>query len=185
MLDLSEIIGNLKKGQSALNVRNALSKLEEIYQKFRDRIEITGCKKDPPKIRVYLTIPSESIKGITYDLVLEFYTQLELNIHTKFKAYYNSPSFAYTLSYIFNQKGSLLWPEKYPSKFITLAPDVRNPFGFVNFDKGLFSGMRFVSEYGLKNIVDKYDGVVPPVKSFDQKLKEIESVQKKLKKIKE
>lgn len=181
MLDLSDIISNIKKGQSALNVRDILSKLETVYQKLKDNIIITGCQKDPPKVRVYLSIPSESIPGIMYDLVLEFYTQLELNVHTKFKTYYNSPSFAYSLVWLFNQKGSLLWPEKYPKQFIQLEPKIRNPYQFIGFDKGLFAGMRYVSDLSLSEIVKNYNGVIPPIKTFEQKIKEVEAAQKKLK----
>jgi len=176
MLNLGIIIANIKKGQSALKVKSVLVKLEQNYQRVKGNIKITGCKKEPNKITVYTTIPSDSTAGVLYDTVLEFHTTGHLSVSTPFKAYSNSPSFAYNFSYVFNTNGSLLWPEKYPAEFKKMTPKTRNPYMFAGFDKHIFAAVRFIGDYGLNNIISELDGTIPPVKSFDDKVRELRTV---------
>ena len=177
MLTISAIVANIKKGQQALKVREILAKLERSYQQLKSNIAVTGCKKEATKVTVYLTAPSSSTPGVIYDIVLELHTAKKLSVNTQFKVYTNSPAFAYSFCYVFNQQGSLLFPEKYPRQFKELSPRTRNPFLFVGFDKLVFSAIRFVSEYGLSRIVGEYNGIEPPVKSFEEKIREIKDVQ--------
>jgi hypothetical protein len=176
MLTLRIIIGNIKKGQSALKVRDILHKLELSYQKIKDTIQITGCKKGETNCRVYLTCPSETDSRIRYDIVYELYEVDKLTLDTKFKVYSNSPSFGYNFSYVFFKLGSLLWPEKYPTEFRTVAPRIRNPFYFVGFDKHVYSTVKYIADYQLRNIISEFDGTIPNVKTFSEKQQEIQNV---------
>ena len=176
MLNIGTIIANIKKGQSALKVKAILNKLEQNYQRIKSSLVITGCKKEASQTTVYLTIPSESTPGVTYDIVLELHSIDRLNVDTKFKVYTNSPSFAYNFAYVFNTNGSLLWPEKYPPEFKKLAPATRNPFMFVGFDRHVFAAIRFVSEYGLGRVIGEFDGAIPGVKTFQEKIKQIKDI---------
>jgi hypothetical protein len=181
MLTLGVIITNIKKGQSALQVRDILSKLETGYQKMKASIIITGCKIDASVTTVFLTIPSQSTPSITYDVVLELYSTGKLDLTTKFKVYTNSPGFAYNFAYVFFKSGSLLYPEKYPKEFKEIPPTVRNPFYFIGFDKHVFSSIRYVSEYGLPKIKTDFGGRVPSVKTFIEKLKQIKDLKEETK----
>jgi len=180
MLTLRTIIGNIKKGQSALKVREILNKLEQSYQNIKDRIEITGCKTEKTKCTVYLSCPSETNDRVKYDIVYEFQTVGRLTLDTKFKVFSNSPAFAFNFAYIFYRLGSLLWPEKYPSEFRELAPKVRNPFYFVGFDKHVYSTIKYVADYSLGRIITDFDGTIPPVKSFQEKQQEIQDINEEI-----
>lgn len=173
MLTIKAIIGNLKKGQSALKVRGILADLEQSYQSVKERIKVTGCKAEKIKCTVYLTYPSQSNVKINYDVVFEFHTEDKLTLDTPFKVYSNSPSFGYTFAYVFFRLGSLLWPEKYPPEFRKIPPNTRNPFYFIGFDKGIFSTIRYVSDYSLERIVSELNGTVPSVKTFSEKQQEV------------
>ena len=181
MLTLNTIISNIKKGQSALHVREILTKLEQTYQKLKSSIVVTGCKAESSKTIVFLTIPSETTAGVLYDIVLELHTTNKLALDTKFKVYSNSPAFAYNFSHVFYKNGSLLMPEKYPSEFREIPPNTRNPYFFIGFDKHVFSAIRYISEYGLSKIIEKFNGTIPSVKSFSDKLKEIKGAREELK----
>ena len=183
MLTLNHIITNLKSGQSALQVREILTKLEQNYQQIKSSISIVGCKVQNNKTTVYLTIPSETTADIVYDTVLELYTTNKLALDTKFKVYSNNPAFAYNFSHVFYKNGSLLMPEKYPSEFREMVPSTRNPFLFVGFSKNVFSAIRYISEYGLSKIIEKFNGTIPSVKSFSDKLKEIKEAREELKRM--
>jgi hypothetical protein len=173
MLALRSIINNIQKGQSALKVKDILNKLDQTYQSIKDRIEIVGCKKEKTKVTIYLLCPSEKDPRIKYDIVLELHTEGRMTLDTNFKVYSNSPGFGYNYAYIFNRLGSLLWPEKYPSEFIRVAPKTRNPYFFVGFDKQIYSCMKYISDYTIGRIVSEIDGRTPPVKSFNEKVREV------------
>lgn len=175
MLTIQTIIGNIKKGQSAIKLKAVLSNLEKAYQQTKPNIKIVGCKKDDSKITVYLTTPSTSTPGVVYDTVLELHTVKKLDVNTPFKAYSNSPSFLYNFSYVFHHQGSLLFSDLVPADFKRLSPRTRNPYMFVGFSKDIFSAVRYVSDYGLQKIVSEYDGVIPDIKSFQQKMIEIKN----------
>ena len=181
MLNLGVIITNIKKGQSALQVRDILSKLESTYQIMKPSINITGCKINSNMITVFIQIPSQSTPSILYDVVLELYSTGKLDLETKFKVYTNSPGFAYNFAYVFFKSGSLLMPEKYPKEFKEIPPTVRNPFYFIGFDKHVFSSIRYVSEYGLSKVKEDFGGRVPSIKTFAEKIKQIKDLKEETK----
>lgn len=180
MLTLRTIMANIKKGQSALKVREVVAKLEVTYEKIKSGIQVTGCKKEPTKCTVYLTCPSETNPRVKYDIVYELHTSGALTLDTKFKVYSNAPAFAFNFSYVFNRLGSLLWPQKYPEAFTRLAPKIRNPFYFVGFDKHVFSTIKYVADYPLGRIFRELDGTVPPVKTYDEKQQEIVDINEEI-----
>jgi len=174
MITLKDIIGNIKKGQSALNVRVILNNLEKTYQQLIRDIKITGCTTTgTDSAIVYMTMPSATVNGISYDVVIWVDTQTKMKLTTPLKVYTNSPSFAYNFTYVFYRKGSLLFPEKYTDAFKSTPPKMRNPFMSVGFDRHVFAGIRYISDYKLPRIISKYDNVTPRVKSFQQKMNEI------------
>jgi hypothetical protein len=185
MLTIRSIFSNLKKGQSALKVKDLFTKLDQTFESIKDRIKIVGCKKEPSKIIIYLTCPSEKEPRIVYNIVFELYTTEKLNLDTQFKVFSNSPNFGYNYAYLFNKLGSLLWPEKYPQDFIRIAPKTRNPFFFVSFDKHIYSCIKYISQYTLTAIIGEYDGMIPVIKSFQEKVREIDDVQEDIRRSQE
>jgi hypothetical protein len=180
MLTLRTIIGNIKKGQSALKVRDILHNLEISYQKIKVDIKVVGCKKEETKCTVFLTCPSETNNKVRYDIVYELHDVDRLTLDTKFKVYSNSPAFGYNFSYVFNKLGSLLWPEKYPKEFREMSPKIRNPFYFVGFDKHVYSTVKYIADYTLSRIIEELDGTVPPVKIFNDKQQEIRDINEEI-----
>jgi hypothetical protein len=180
MLTLRDIISNIKKGQTAVSVRFILDGLESYYVNHQDSIALAGCKSSATYTTIFLTIPSESTKNVNYDIVLQVMTKDKMTLDTKFKVYSNSPSFAYNFSYVFNRNGSLLYPEKYPKEFREIPPKTRNPFMTAGFDKHVFSGIRYISDYKIKRIIGEMDNRIPPIKSFQEKVREIENIQEDL-----
>ena len=89
-------------------------------------------------------------------------------------------SFAYNFAYVFNRKGSLLFPNKYPAGFLTTPPKTRNPFGATGFDKHVFSAIRYVSDTKLSKIREVFAGEIPAVKSFNDKVREIGNIREEL-----
>ena len=181
MLTVNVIIANIKKGQAAIQIRDLIKKLDTYYISIKDKIVITGCKLQKPATTVYLQLPSESTKDIMYDTVFEFNTIEKLTLDTKFKVFCNAPSFAYSFAYVFNLYGSLLFPEKYPIGFRKIAPKIKNPFLFSGFDKFVYSGIKYISEYGLVKIINERAGKIPVIKTFVEKQNEIGSVRAELK----
>lgn len=181
MISLREIIGNIKKGQSALNVRAILNNLEKTYMSLQSSISIIGCDTEgESSCTVYMTMPSASTQGAIYDVVIWVNTQTKMKMETPLKVFTNSPSFAYNFAYVFHRKGSLLFPEKYPEEFRNMPPKVRNPYNSAGFDKHVFSGIRYISDYKLPRIVGQFGGTVPNVKSFQEKMREIGGIRAEL-----
>ena len=176
MLTLHDIIGNIKKGQSAIRVREILSKLDETYVKIKNTISIVGCVSDTNKTTVYIKIPSETTARLLYDIVIELHTSTKVDLNTKFKVYSNSPAFGYNFAYVFHAQGSLLFAEKYPAQMKQIPPVTRNPYFSVGFDKHVYSSIRYVSEMTLPIIKQNFEGPAPAIKTFQEKQNESEQI---------
>lgn len=120
---------------------------------------------------IWLIIPSETGRGNSYDVVYKFINpdpknRLGLSI-SKFdiEIFANSPSFAYTYAYVYNQN-KLLVPElsgKLGGTFMKRSPDTRNRNQIILFDKYVYFGAKYIMDSKLLNraIIDtrakKYD----------------------------
>lgn len=175
MITLRQIMQNISKGQSAINVKAILNDLENQYLGMKDKIEIVGCEQRPDTVTIYTKIPSKDKTGIFYDVCLKFdYVEgSKINIDTPLRVYSNSPLFAYNFAYIFHLNKSLLFPEYYPSEFKKMPPKKRNPFGVYAFDRQVFSAIRYIFDYGIKNIIEEFNGRIVRPKSFTQKSSEV------------
>ena len=181
MFTIKDIVGNISKGQSALGTRLILKSLEEFYLSIKNLIEIKGCKKEDNNVTVYFNMPSKTTPGIAYDIVLKvFDVSDKVTLDTKFQIYSNSPGFGYNFVYVMYRNGSLLFPAKYPGPFIQTPPKMRNPNLFATFDKHCFAAFRFISQYELSNIVEAYDGKIPTIKTFNDKVAEIANINDEL-----
>jgi hypothetical protein len=164
MITLRDIIGNIKKGQAALNVRAILNDLDRSYQIFRPKMIIIGADKHGSNAStIFVTIPSQSSTTKKYTIAIWAETQTKMSLDTSLKVYSNSPSFLFNFSYVFHKKGSLLFPEKVPEEFRTMPPKVRNPFGTTGFDKFVYSSIRFIADNKIPIILTHFESKSAPV----------------------
>ena len=184
MLTLKTLINSIFKGRSSLSARSVLSGLDEYYRSINSKICVLACKKNAKDTTIYCQLPSDSTKGVMYDIVIWINSVDSLDLNTEFKVYSNSPSFFYNLAYVFHKNGSLLFPEKYPQG-VGIEPTVKNPNQTTFFDRHIYAVIKMISDKSIGTLVDTYGhNPIPSVKSFLQKKKEIDETKIELKKLK-
>ena len=115
---------------------------------------------DPPSRYVlYIKIPSESVTGLFYDVVIEFYTKdvVEKNFNRLDKYYVkffsNDPNFVFTYAYTFKKNGLLIkeLSSKISESALKEAPKKTNPTTSVGYVKSLYFAYLFWKMKGLNN----------------------------------
>lgn len=161
-MTLAEFLENpIGKGDASIpNKSLILGALSAKYDKLTD-----GSKGDKKTIqmRVYrtggsdvywfwLVIQSESERDNTYDVVFKFFDASGKNDTTKpiskfdFQVFTNTPSFAYTYAYVYNEN-NLIIPElkdRLGRTFYLDAPVVRNRNENIMYDKYIYFGARYI-----------------------------------------
>ena len=102
----------------------------------------------------HMEMPSESTRGVMYDVILEFpYTDADLckgnNLSNfPFKVFSNCPSFIYSYAYIFNQHNLICdWLiHRYDKKTLLTPPKTRNPFGIIFYEKSIFYAVYYMQK---------------------------------------
>lgn len=169
MITLKQLIKNISQGQSSASPKYILQGLNDVYDKISNRIKITKALSVNNGTQVYTVIPSET-KSIFYDVVFWFQSEKRITNDTPIKVYSNSPNFGYNFVFIFYRENSLLFPEKYPRDFLSMAPRVRNPYGLYAFDKHVYASLKFLYKYDLNDLVVKTQTVEEPqVATFEDK----------------
>lgn len=154
----------LGKGDASVNVSaitQALSIKYDLYSKTKgDKIKMKIFRQ-PLKDTywVWLTMPTETERDNTYDVVYKFINpkptnRVSISI-SKFdiQIFANTPSFAYTYSYVYNKNG-LLIPSlqgKLGKTFMTSEPEVRNRNNILLFDKYIYFGARYILDSKVLN----------------------------------
>lgn len=122
--------------------------------------------RDDDKYIVYLKIPSEKIKGIYYDVVIEFYpgnivTGMGASLKNyNIKVFSNDPAFIFTYAYVFN-KNKLIIDDLIP-KIGKIAleekPSIKNPNQVIGYVKTLYFAYLYMKNKGLfnKEVFDSY-----------------------------
>jgi hypothetical protein len=163
MITIRNLIQNIEKGQSSVSVKYIFQQLDQMYEGNKDLIQIVYCKQDNTGSTVYLKIPSAERPGLFFDIVFWVNSKDKIKQDTQFKVFSNSPSFAYNFSYIFNKANALLFPEKFPSAFLTMPPKVRNPLKIYSFDKHLYFGLKKLAGKNLELLNSELSTHTPPV----------------------
>lgn len=118
-------------------------------------------EQDESRYVLFIKMPSESIDGLTYDVVLDFYTKDDpKKKSTKLDEYCvrffaNDPNFTYTYAYTF-KKNKLIVPEltaKLDPRSLKEKPKVTNPHTTVGYCKSIYSAYLFYSLRGLSQKV--------------------------------
>lgn len=134
-------------GEEQLARQTYSKKYDQVMLKVAGNIEYWLFKvPDGRKYYLYVKVPSESIEKLTYDTVIEFYTQDDVNTKSqKLDNYYikffsNDPNFLFTYAYTFNQHG-LIIPElksKIEKVFFSEKPKVTNPNKTIGYVKSFY-----------------------------------------------
>jgi len=184
MLSVLDILKNISKGQTALKTSSIKKDLDTFYEKVRSKIQIKHVLLDGPATQIYFKLPATDYP-LFYDVVILFNTVSRITTSTLIKVYSNSPNFAFNYCYLFFRERSLLFPDKYPSIFLTDPPKIRNPLEIKAFDKHIYACLRYVSKMNLTELSNNYQGnPEPTVKSFDEKMEEIKKTHKEMKELK-
>lgn len=190
-MTIEEYIDNpMGKGDSALGANRLAIKgiLTEKYQRLTTKKRIkTYCYNGTKKgqITIHLVIPSETERDNTYDVVFEFTPKDKSMQDAKtlkdydVRVFANSPSFAYTFAYVYKKHDLLInsLVKKLGKSFVKIAPDVRNRYQIVSYEKYIFFGAMYITESGLltkKTLEEKLTSMNPLV--FPAKVRTLEQI---------
>lgn len=159
LLTLKEFLDNpMGKGSTAIPNKELIkSDLVRRYEKLKKDIKVK-VYKDKKDFYFHVTIPSESDRNNTYDVVIQFIPDADaINIGKTIEKYgvkffSNCPSFVYTFAYVFNSYGYFIesLADKYDDKVLEDMPVVRNPNEIISFEKSIyFAGLYIRDKYKL------------------------------------
>lgn len=196
-MTLNEYVVNpLGKGDSSLPGGKLLIKqLEDKYYALdREKGKLIKMDEyfDPYSGSFYfhLVIPSETKRTNTYDVVICFQDpdkkhRGDLSIKDYDVTFFaNTPSFAYTFAYVYNEYGLLIpfLANKLGKEMITKAPIVRNQYEIVSYDKYLFFAAKYILDSKMMNkaalqLKEKRFGQ----RSFSAKIRTLDQIMKEYK----
>lgn len=179
---IQEFLDNpMGKGSNAIMSRKLIyDDLKHRYDKLLERKNNqfnVQVMKDKTDYYVMVTVPSETERTNTYDVVVQFTppeTNGELvakegslkNYHIKL--FSNSPSFTYTYAYAFNQYGLMTdhLKKKFDGSVLNEAPTTRNPSEIIGYEKSTVFALLHILHLQLlpKAKIDKM------AKKFDKDL---------------
>lgn len=149
---------------------------------------------------IHLIIPTESERDNSYDVVFEFSDKKKKHSESTsigeydVKVFANSPSFAYTFAYVYKKNDLLIDSliKKLGKDFVKIAPDVRNRYQIVNYEKYIFFGAMYIMDSGIlsKSRIGKeassYVGATFPgkIRSLEEIMKEYNTAMTKFRKAK-
>lgn len=142
-----------------------LSAIKDQYlgkmNKMKDQIFTKWYQVKAKSLVCLMTVPSESVEGIHYDVVFEFDISKGIeNINTvmdlPLKDFSNSPSFSYTYANVFLKNKILCeWLKgKYNKAVRRKEAEARNASHIIGFEKTLYLGSLFLSMNGNSDIVN-------------------------------
>ncbi len=183
---------------SALSMKIIEKELtDRFYKHINQYVKIHSAYKDGEVYYIHLQIPSEnngrSVTEVFYDVVFEFYprnkTQIPLIYYNDYgvKVFSNSPSFLFTFTHVFSERGAL--PDFIPAKFyakeaLKNPPKVRNPVELMGIDKTVWFSIRYLrhnhlfQKVRLDQICERkgsYKNILKFIKSQEDKLAERQS----------
>lgn len=109
------------------------------------------------KYYIHFKIPSEKIKGVYYDTVIEFYTdqhsaELSRSLNNYYVRFYsNDPSFVFTFAHAFRANDMLIkdLENKMSKKALKEVAKEKNPKNEVGYVKSIFFAYLLMKQYGL------------------------------------
>lgn len=171
MLTIRQLFSNITKGQAAVPTKYIYQELDKFYLSIKSTIQIPKAELKDNGTIIYFKVPSSSSKAL-YDIVLWVKTKTKIKLDTAIKLYSNSPNFGFSFAYLYHKNDSLLFPEYYPKKMITDAPNVRNPIKSISFDKHTYAILKHLSKIDLSQLVKSTKTISNKVATFKEKQKE-------------
>ncbi len=170
MITIRQMLSNISKGQSSIGVRYILDALNHYYDETESKIKIEHCSREHDFTRLHMSIPSAT-RNVRYDVVYLYHTtNAKITMDTEFRVYSNSPDFAYTFAYVYNELNALLYPEKYQREMIITPPNVRNPLKTKGFSKIIYATMKFSIRQNIDALLGRFANIpIPDVASFQEK----------------
>lgn len=116
-------------------------------------------KNEPRRYVIYIQMPSESLKKLTYDVFVEFTATDDVEFRIgkldayKVRFFSNDPNFTFTYAYAFNKR-DLIIPElvkKISPKVLKEAPHKTNPNELAGYVKAFYFAYIFMKNKGLFN----------------------------------
>ena len=116
-------------------------------------------KDEPRRYVIYIQMPSESLKKLTYDVFIEFTATDDVEFRIgkldayKVRFFSNDPNFTFTYAYAFNKRG-LIIPElvhKISPRALKEAPHTTNPNELAGYVKSIYFAYIFMKNKGLFN----------------------------------
>ena len=162
-MTIQEYVNNpMGKGDAALSANRTLllNTLNQKYEILTNKKKIhMHCYRGGKKYFIHLIIPSETERNNTYDVVFEFSDagkehDKDLSIRNySVRVFANSPSFAYTFAYVYKKHNLLIdgLIKKLGKEFVKIAPEVRNRYQIVSYEKYVFFGAKYIMECGILN----------------------------------
>lgn len=160
-MTIEEFLENpMGKGDASVNHRIIRDSMMAKYHRYDDKkgkkvemhIYSVTLKKE---YFVHLTMPSETERDNTYDVVFHFFTDNKALLSAPsirnydIQVFSNDPSFAYTFAYVYNKNGLMIQglANKLGRRFLTDAPVVRNRSEIVNYDKYIFYAGNYLLDH--------------------------------------
>ena len=161
MTTIQNILKNIVPGQASQGYGYIFKALNDFYKSISKEITITYVKKEAGGTTVYYELPSSDRTKI-YTIVIWFDSITRVSSGTAVKIYSDSPNFAYTFAYTFNNTKDLLYSDKYPQQFINIPPKKRNPSGSKGFDKHVYSCLKLATKHDLATLASKFETMQEP-----------------------
>lgn len=199
-ITFDEWIRNPSKSRSRIVGERDIAK--SVYsEKYNKMILLCGGKieyqlfhEDTKRYIIYVKMPSDTIKGITYDVVVEFSTedQFKRRINNlngyRVKFFSNDPNFIFTYAYTYNQNGLLCsyLKDKINAKALKDKPKITNPNTLIGYVKSFYFTYIFMQNKGLFNklnwlqagSINQMNQIFKNIMQSDEKLRQVENVKK-------
>lgn len=164
-MDLQQFIeAPAGKGDSSTNRTVLRSQLDEKYYKLmkapNKNIRAFFYKtKQKDVYYIHLIIPTETERTNSYDVVFCFtdtdgsHKLAPSILNYDIKVFCNAPSFAYTFAKVYADNDMLIrdLASKYDRDILRKAPDTRNRYGIINYDKYTYFAAKYLQESRMLN----------------------------------
>lgn len=172
LITLREFMNNPSTGSTHLNLNIIKAEYNRRYSELIKKSHILKTVyKNKNEYYVVLKIPSESIKDLYYDVVINLSPTEEYSgtniLDYGIKFFSNMPSFTFTFANLFYGYGLLVnfLKDKYPRNVIKEEAIIKNPDQVISYEKSIY----FACKYIIDNLYNK-DLLDRDAKRFDKKI---------------
>lgn len=189
-MDLTQYLSNpIGKGSAITPSSSIKEDLNMQFGLLQNKMNMEVYKNS--NVIVYkIKLPSRSYDKVVYDIIIEYNLKdigsSETINNVPFKCFSNCPSFIYTYAHIFEKK-ELLCPwlkDKYSRDILNKAPDTRNEYKIISFERSLYLALKYISLLG-RNKVTRIDILSNSFKEYTELSRNIKTEREILSRINE